>query len=415
MNIIIVAIGSQGDVNPFIKIGLALQKREHDVTLLSNNYFKESIQNAGLNFISVGTTEEYNKMMDEVDIKNPAKTTNVVLKYLYIASMQKVYDTIKKLAIPGETILLGITMAFGARIARDKLGIPLITCHLAPVSFPSVSHPARMDGIPMPYWMPEFYRAGVWWFFDKLTDMFLAPPINKLRKKVGLPKVRKIIRQWIHSPDQVIGLFPSWFAESQPDWPDNVALTNFIFFDESDKKPMPPELEKFIDRGDPPVVFTTGTGINDAVSFFNESAKACDILNTRGVFISQHSEQIPNNLPINIHYCEYAPFSKLFPSSSAVVHHGGIGTCAQALRAGIPQLITPFGMDQPDNSLRLEALGVSAELRMKQYKSSIASKKLRILLGDKDVHLRCKKIADGLKNIDPLPNVCKIIEGQMNN
>lgn len=415
MNILIVAIGSQGDVNPFIKIGLALQKRGHDVTILSNNYFRDSVQNVGLGFVSVGSTEDFNKMVDEIDTKNPSKTTKIVMKYLYFASMQKVYDTIKKLYIPGDTIVLSITMAFGARIAQDKLGTPLITCHLAPVSIPSTLRPAKLDGLQMPHWMPRIYKAGVWRLIDMLTDMFLGPSINKMRKKLGLPKARRIIRHWIHSPDKVIGLFPGWFAEPQPDWPKNTEVTNFLFFDESDKNPMSPELENFIAEGKPPIIFTAGTAVNDAAPFFKASAEACDILNARGIFLSRYKDHIPNDLSPNIFYCEYAPFSKLLPYASALVHHGGIGTCAQALRAGIPQLITPFGMDQPDNSSRLKELGVSAEIRLKKYKSSTVADQLGKLLGNKDVHTRCKKLADGLKNIDPLSDVCRIIEDQIKN
>ena len=415
MNIIIVAIGSQGDVNPFIKIGNALHQMGYDVTVLSNNYFRESVQNAGLDFVSVGSAEDFNNMVDEVDLNNPTKSTKVIMKYLYFLTMQKVYDTIKDLFIPGETIVIAITMAFGARIAQEKLAIPLITCHLSPVSFPSISRPAKLDGIWMPHWMPKLYKDSVWRLIDIVTDMFLGPPINGMRAKLGLPPVKRIIKHWIHSPDKVIGLFPSWFAEPQPDWPDNTEVTNFIFFDEADKNPMSPELGKYIAEGDPPIIFTAGTAINSAASFFKASTRACEILNTRGVFLSRYKNHIPNDLPENIHYCEYAPFSKLLPYSSALVHHGGIGTCAQALRAGVPQLITPFGLDQPDNSSRLIELGVGDELRMKKYKSSAVADKLGKLLADKDVHTRCKKIADELKSIDTLSDVCRIIEDWIQN
>ena len=415
MNILIVAIGSQGDVNPFVKIGIALQNRGYDVTILSNNYFRNSVQNVGLSFASVGSTEDYNKMVDEVDTKNSTKTLKVVMKYLYFNSMQNVYDTIKKLYLPGETIVLGITMAFGARIAQEKLGIPLITCHLAPNSIPSVLRPGKLDGVWMPHWMPGIYKASIWRLIDMLTDMLFGPQLNKMRKKLDLPKVRNILRHWMHSPDKVIGLFPDWFAEPQPDWPKNTEVTNFVLFDETDKNPISPELGKFIAQGEPPIIFTAGTAINDAASFFKVSAKACELLNARGVFLSRYKNHIPNDLSPSIHYCEYAPFSKLLPYASALVHHGGIGTCAQALRAGVPQLIVPFGMDQPDNSLRLQEFGVAAELREKKYKSSIVADKLGRLLEDKDVHMHCKKIADKLKKIDPLTDICRMIENQMKN
>jgi len=201
MRILIVAIGSQGDVNPFIKIGRALQKREHDVTILSNSYFKDAVQNAGLKFSAAGSTEDFKKMVNEVDTRNPAKTVKAVMKYLYFNSMQQTYDTIKALHIPGKTIIVGITMAFGARLAQEKLGIPLITCHLAPASFPSVSRPAKYDGIWMPHWMPGFYKAFAWRLIDVLTDMELVRPINRIRTKLGLPKAKRVIRNWVHSPE----------------------------------------------------------------------------------------------------------------------------------------------------------------------------------------------------------------------
>ena len=415
MNILIVAIGSIGDVNPFIKIGMALRQRGHDVTLLTNSYFRDSVQNAGLDFKSVGTIEEYNKMTDEVDLGNPTKTTKVVMKYLYFASMQRIYNTVRELNIPGETVIVGITMAFGARIAQEKMGIPMVTCHLAPVSLPSVSNPARMDGIWMPHWMPMFYKKVVWRLIDKMADMFLSPPINEMLGKLDLPAVKRIFRHWIHSPDKVIGLFPSWFAEPQPDWPNNTELANFIFFDDAGRKPMSPALEDFICHDKPTVVFTAGTAVKNAASFFEESVKACNILNIRGVFLSGYKNHIPNNLPKNILYSEYAPFSKLLPVASALVHHGGIGTCAQALKAGVPQLLTPFGMDQYDNSARLSALGVSEEVCMNKYKASLVAEKLKKLLEDTDIRMSCEKIANTFKNTEPLSKVCGIIEDQINN
>ncbi len=415
MNVLIVAIGSQGDVNPFLKIGMALQGRGHEVTILSNSYFKKSVQDAGLGFAPVGTTDEYHKMVDAVDTKNPTKTVKVVMDLLYFNSMQIVYDTIRQLNVPGQTVVLGITMAFGARIAQEKLGIPMITFHLAPNSIPSVVCPSRMDGFWMPHWMPMFYKAFVWRFIDLLTDLFLGPRINKMRQNLGLPKTKKILRQWLHSPDKVIGLFPAWFVQPQQDWPKNTQTTDFVLFDEADNNPIPTPLEEFIRTGDPPVVFTAGSAVNGARAFFKASVEACELLNIRGVFLSKFADHIPDNLPPNIHFSIYAPFSKLLPHASALVHHGGVGSCAQAMRAGVPQLVTPFGMDQPDNARRLSNLGIGAELRLKQYKGPAVADRLGHLLGDQEVRTRCQKVAHRFKNSDPLVDICRIIENQANN
>ena len=284
MNVIIIAIGSQGDLNPFLGIGRALRDRGHDVVVLSNSFFRASVQDAGLDFVSVGTRDDYTKMLNKIDVGNPTQTTKEVMTHLYFSSMQHIYDCVDERVIPGETVMVGITMAFGARIVQEKLGVPLVTCHLAPVSFPSVLKPAKMDKVWMPHWMPEFYKKSLWWLIDKASDMFLGPRINQVRRCLGLRPVNHIIRQWIHSPDQVIGLFPDWFAEQQPDWPMNTELTNFILYDEADRYPMPQDLEAFISQGDPVVVFTPGTAVKNAAPFFAESVKVCEALKIRGIF-----------------------------------------------------------------------------------------------------------------------------------
>lgn len=410
MNVLMVALGSQGDVNPFIKIGIGLRQRGHSVTLLSNTHFKASVQGAGLKFVSVGSAEDFKKMVDEIDTDNPAKTVKAIMTHLYFPCMQTVYDRIKALSTPGDTVIMGITLAFGARMAREKLGIPLITCHLAPVSIPSISYPPKFHGIWMPHWMPYLYKKGIRQFIDMGADRFLGPPINTLRKELDLPPVRNIMNHWIHSPDKVIGLFPEWFAAPRDDWPGNTEVTNFILFDEADSKPIPPGLKRFIDAGDPPVVFTTGTAVNDADTFFKASVEVCDILNVRGVFVSRYKSNIPDRLSPYIHCCGYAPFSRLFPCASAVVHHGGIGTCAQALSAGVPQLIIPFGLDQPDNASRITRLGLGGWLPRKKYNNVMAANKLKTLLADETLHLRCKRMADEFKDIDPVFQLSRIIE-----
>jgi UDP:flavonoid glycosyltransferase YjiC (YdhE family) len=245
---------------------------------------------------------------------------------------------------------------------------------------------------------------------DLVADKILGPPINEMCSKLNLPPAKYIMKNWIHSDDKVMGFFPDWFAEPQPDWPKNTELTDFVFFDEAEMKPMSSELEKFISQGEPPVIFTPGTAVKNADLFFKASIKACEILNTRAVFLSSYRDQIPDNLPKNIYYCRYAPFSKLFPHASTVVHHGGIGTCAQALRAGIPQLIVPFGFDQHDNSLRLRKLGVGSELSIKKYTGFTAADKLRALIENKDAYAQCKKISDKIEDNDSLTKICKIVE-----
>ena len=307
--------------------------------------------------------------------------------------------------------VVGITLAFGARLIREKLGIPLVTCHLAPVSFRSSIRPARHDGLWMPDWMPKFYKDSVWRLIDVVADRIMGPPIHRMCEKTGLPPVKRIMKNWIHSPDSVIGLFPDWFAEPQEDWPANTKPAGFVFYDEAESKPMPRALEKFMSAGAPPIVFTYGTAVKNAGEFFTASLEACERLNRRGVFLSRYKDQALANLPEGFYYSEYAPFSKLFPDASAIVHHGGIGTCAQAMRAGVPQLVVSIALDQHYNASRLSTLGVGIELCMKKYRGPAVAEALDKLLGNNALDAQCKKIAERLSSEDSVAGICQMIEG----
>ena len=109
--------------------------------------------------------------------------------------------------------------------------------------------------------------------------------------------------------------------------------------------------------GEPPIVFTPGSAMYHGQDFFRASVEACKQLNRRGILLTRHAEQIPADLPATIRHFSYAPFSLLLPRAAALVHHGGIGTSAQAMAAGCRQLITPFAHDQFDNADRLRRLG----------------------------------------------------------
>ena len=112
-------------------------------------------------------------------------------------------------------------------------------------------------------------------------------------------------------------------------------------------------------------------------------------LRRRGVFLSKSAQQIPADLPAQILYREYAPMNTLLPRSAALVHHGGIGTTAEALAAGIPQLVVPYAYDQFDNGERLRRLGCGASLKA-LTELDAAELALGQLLGNEGVHQACK-------------------------
>src|SRR5262249_6681351 len=169
--------------------------------------------------------------------------------------------------------------------------------------------------------------------------------------------MRKTTRWW-HSPDGVLCLFPGWFGPRQPDWPANVWLTQFPLWDEDSIYKPQPEVEAFLRAGEATIVFTPGSSNAQAVTFFQAAVEACRSLGRRGMLLSRFPEQVPPDLPEGVRYFAYAPLSRVRSRAAALVHPGGMGTTAQVLRAGIPQLLMPLAYDQPDNAARLKRLGV---------------------------------------------------------
>jgi rhamnosyltransferase subunit B len=191
----------------------------------------------------------------------------------------------------------------------------------------------------------------------------------------------------MHSPQGVLGLFPDWFAPPQTDWPPEVKLTGFPLFDEADFRSVDAELEDFLAKGPAPVVFTPGSTLVDGLSYYTAAAAVFTALGCRGIFLASQGTALPQLAP-NVLTRSYVPLSKLLPRARALVHHGGIGTAAQAFAAGIPQLITPFAHDQFDNAARVERLGCG--FQMDSHASAEAMlESLKRLLEDERIQRNC--------------------------
>ncbi len=178
----------------------------------------------------------------------------------------------------------------------------------------------------------------------------------------------------------MLALFSRVLGEPQPDWPANTLITGFAFYDgDAGKTDLSPELEQFLAAGPPPLVFTLGSAaVMDAGDFYEQSAAGRELLAERAILLVGNE---PHNLPTpcsfrNICVAPYAPFSKIFPRASVIVHQGGVGTTAQALRAGRPMLVMPYSHDQPDNARRVRHLGVAKVIQRKNYIAETAAKKI---------------------------------------
>ncbi len=412
MNILLVTIGSHGDVHPFVGLGTTLKRRGHDVTLITNEHFAPLARSAGLGFVALGTDEQYRQTLLDREIWHRTRAFKAIFSKAVLPLIEKSYRLIEELYVPGRTVVAASSLAFGARIAQDKLGVPTATVHLQPVVIRTVYDVPVLPGVFLPRWVPPSVKRGVWWLADTVVvDPLMARPINEVRAEVGLPPVRRIIGDWWHSPTRVIGMWPEWFAPTQPDWPEQVRLVGFPLFDESALTPLDPELDRWLEGGEPPIAFTAGSAMIHGRDFFDASIRACVKLNRRGLLLTRFGQgQISNQLPATVRHVEYAPFGTLLPRCAALVHHGGIGTTAQALRAGMPQLVMPMAHDQPDNAARVRRLGVGFSIPPRSYRTGKVVKLLNALIKSSSILQHCQEIARRFEDVDALKSAGDLIE-----
>lgn len=404
--ILLCTIGSAGDVYPFIGIGQELKKRGFRVVLITSEYFESQARSAGLEFFGLGSSEDYQSIIQDPDLWSPDKGFKVFADRVVFPIMEPAYEIIAGFD-PSKTILVAQGQFFAAHIAHEKLGFPFITIHLQPAAFRSV-HEFPL----LPISLPPFVVRGLFSLIDALVlDKLFAPNINRFRQSLGLPSINKIFGRWMHSPQKNIGLFPAWFAQLQPDWPPQTQLTSFVYYDkQSGNEDVSNELDAFLSAGSPPIIFTAGTAMKHADQFFRDCIEACQRLGQRGILLTQHPKQLPDELPPGIQQFAYLPFSKILPRALALVHHGGIGTTAQAIAAGIPQVIRPMAHDQPDTAARVEKLGIGVSLSPQKFNAASLAEKLNALVTSQAVLERCKIYAERIHPDQSLNETCLIIE-----
>ena len=407
---LVAPVGSAGDVHPFIGIGIALKARGHDVSVVTNPYFGPVVTQAGLRLLPWGTTDQFDTLTKDPDLWHREKGARVISAALR-DSMPEMYRIVTDETKRGPLLVVGHGLAFAARFAQETLGTPLVTLHLQPASIHSVyDAPVLHPWLRSVNRLPVSAKRLLFRIIDLEADRIFGPAANALYVQQGLARVRHITSRWWHSTRRVIGLFPPWYAPPQPDWPEHTTVTGFPLFDADTGDPLSPDLEQFLDTGPPPVVFLPGSANRQAQRFFSAAAHACQILRCRGILLTRYPEHLPKTLPEDVRHVDYVPLGRLLPRAAALVHHGGIGTAAQGLAAGLPQVVMPMAFDQPDNASRLGRLGVARTVWPHAFRGRSVATALDTLLSCDTVSARCAALAEKMRTGDPVRRTCELIE-----
>ena len=396
-HVLVVAVGTAGDLYPFLRIARDLIARGRRVTLLAPAVHAEAVQRAGVPFHRLGTEEEYRAALEHPDVWHPRKGFRVLWEGLrgnvdvlptFVASLPA-GEPLAMLAHP--LALLGASLA---RTRRPDLRI--VGAWLAPANLRTVHDPMTFGPLPMPRWVPPAWRQWLWRRVDAgVVDPVTLPDINAGHARYGLPPASHFIDHLQSIADANLTLFPPWFAPTPPDWPRPLAEGVFPLYDPHGAAALPDELERFLAVGDAPVVLTPGSGNRQARQWLARALAGTRRLGRRAVLLTPHRAQVPASLPADALWLPYVPLAALLPRAAALVHHGGVGTTAEALRAGVPQVVVPLAYDQFDNAARVTALqaGARASGGTAGARPRALARTLRRLLDDDAVRAGCARVA----------------------
>lgn len=418
MRIVLSNIGTFGDTNPLIALALELKRRGHAPVMALPEVYRPKIEPLGLEFRAIRPDiDPTNNVLVEMvyDIKHG--TEHGLRDFLFPSLRQTFDDFLDAVSKPSraDLMLLG-ELNYAGPLVAEKTGIAWASYVLAPLSFFSAFDPPVLPPYPKlakaDKKVPGFGRV------IKRVARFASrkwpEPIYALRQELGLPRGENPLFDAKHSPNLVLALFSRVLGVEQKDWPPNTLIAGFAYYDaDAGNAKLPPQLEKFIASGEPPVVFTLGSAaVLAAGDFYEVSAKAAMELGVRAVLLigTDPRNKPTTNLPDTICVAEYAPYSALFSSAKLVVHQGGVGTTAQCLRAGKPMLIMPYSHDQPDNARRMKRLGVARAIQKTSYTPKKVTRTLRKMLEDPKLAENAAKIAVQLRSEDGVKTACNALE-----
>ena len=417
--IIFSAIGTKGDIHPMLGLATKLAERGYDVAFLSNDYFKPIIEAAGIAFVSVGTLEQYRSGHSNSGIwKQDAQAIANLAQECWIPSVLPAFSYVSKAYEQDkEIVVVTLFSDNGAAIAAELLGIPIIMLYLSPSAVPS-------DHLSLPYGVThgrvkKFIHRALSYarkIFNPIAVLTLRRSnysrfITNFRQSHGLlpSKERKKNGQ---NAFLDIAFFPEWFAARASDWPTKLSFLGFPLFD-TIETPARSLVDAFIDEKGAPILFFTGTGVDDVEAVFRAGREICEHLSLPGIFIggSNGARLLVGNE--NCLHLPYVDFEHTLPKCKAIVHHGGIGTTAQAIRAGLPQIIRPLSFDQPDNASRIYSMGIGYCIPPAIFNAKKVSILLCEMLNNASLKDRISSFAISIAQNDALSRACDLITRQI--
>ena len=326
---------------------------------MTNPRFRALVESHGVPFHPIGSERDAERTEAHPDLWHPIRGLGVLWRHLCVPALRPSFDRIIGVVSEGadRPVVLASPLALGARMARDAVSFRLISGYLAPMNLRSSADPMRVAGHTVPHWAPHALRRGLWRLLDRMKlEPMARPGLARWREELGLPSLPpSIFGQWMHSPDGGVALFPRSFGPNPGDWPLPVTHCGFANLPATGR--LDPDVDAFLRAGDAPVVVFPGSAARSPTRFLRLATDAVRRHAQRLIVVMPRGEELPWVDAAGQMQVRSLSFLDAFPAAAAVIHHGGVGTCGQALLCGPGQVILPSAYDQFDNAARVESLG----------------------------------------------------------
>jgi len=414
VKITVFAGGSRGDIQPCVVLSRGLQQAGYDVSLAAPEDFADFIQGHGVGFCSlrgdvqkIMASDTARKLM-ETGGANPIRSIRSFRTMLRPVVMEMTEDAYAACRNADAVVCLGVLSAFGRSIA-EALRIPLINLEPAPLiptrAFAAPSWPIQRDLGGLHNYLSGIAMLRVVW-------LWYSPFVNEFRERLGLPAYTAAsFHRLLRSVPMVSAYSPS-IIPHPADWPKSVHVTGYLFLDAQAGWQPSSALSAYLEAGDPPVYIGFGSmaGRNPeqlATLILDALAKS----GQRGLLLTGWGGLRTDFASDNVFVVDSAPHSWLFPRMAAVVHHGGAGTTAEGLRAGVPAVIVPFSFDQSFWGARVKRLGLGPDpIPQKNLTADRLAHAIRVAVTDHGMRQRAKSCAEAIRAEEGTENAVKVIQ-----
>src|SRR5512143_325853 len=322
MHVVVTSFGSDGDFNPLLAIAAALVRRRVPVIFVANPFYQRRVERTGSRFVGAGSYLDLFATLEANPRYLRTGTGAVAIwKELVAPSIRDTYPVVRDaVRAVGATAVVSHVLSYGGIWAATETGARNVV-----VTTTASAWLSRHQPMVFASWRaPRVVQGALTVALRGMGDVLLRQVLRRLSIAIGAPVGSAVMPD----PDLNLGVWPEWFRPPAPDDPPRARMCGFVF-DEA-RQPLPDDVATFLAAGPPPIVAGFGSAASlHAADRYRAVAAACATLGRRCLLIGRSADVVAQTP--NVMVVPSVPYARVFPSAAAVVHHGGFGTCAEAL------------------------------------------------------------------------------------